>query len=146
MQVRELCVQYRSRPDLPPIDHRRVLDTPRALVDLLLPILAPEPVEVFVMVCLTKKFHLLGFHEVARGTIDNVQVASRDIFKAAILSNAAMFVVAHNHPSGDPTPSDADIAITRSITASAKLLAVPILDHIVIGDGKYFSFKEGGEL
>ena len=59
---------------------------------------------------------------------------------------AAMFVVAHNHPSGDPTPSDADIAITRSIAASAKLLAVPILDHIVIGDGKYFSFKEGGEL
>ena len=145
MQVRELCVQYRPRPDLPPIDRRRVLDTPRELVDLLLPILALEPVEVFVMVCLTKKFHLLGFHEVARGTIDNVQVASRDIFKAAILSNAAMFVVAHNHPSGDPTPSDADIAITRSIAASAKLLAVPILDHIVSGDGKYFSFKEGGE-
>ena len=146
MQVRELCVQYRARPDLPPFDYQRVLSNPRELVDFLLPILGQEPVEVFVMVCLTTKFHLLGFHEVARGSIDNVHVAPRDIFKTAILSNAAMFVVAHNHPSGDPTPSPDDVAITRAIAAGAQLMSVPILDHIVIGDGRYFSFKEGGQL
>jgi DNA repair protein RadC len=98
MQVRELCVQYRARPDLPPFDYQRVLSNPRELVDFLLPILGQEPVEVFVMVCLTTKFHLLGFHEVARGSIDNVHVAPRDIFKTAILSNAAMFVVGHYVP------------------------------------------------
>lgn len=146
MQVRELCVQYRPRPDLPPFDHRRVLKTPRDIVEFLLPILGQEPVEVFVMVCLTTKFHLLGFHEVARGSIDTVHVAPRDIFKTAILSNAAMFVVAHNHPSGDPTPSPDDVAITRAIVAGAQLLSVPLVDHIVIGDGRYFSFKEGGHL
>jgi DNA repair protein RadC len=146
MQVRELCVQYRARPDLPPFDDGRVLTTPQQLVDFLVPILGQESVEVFVMVCLSTKFHLLGFHEVARGSIDNVHVAPRDIFKAAILSNAAMFVVAHNHPSGDPTPSPDDIAITRAISAGAQLMSVPMLDHIVIGDGRYFSFKEGGQL
>jgi DNA repair protein RadC len=83
---------------------------------------------------------------VARGSIDNVYVAPRDIFKTAILSNAAMFVVAHNHPSGDPTPSQDDVAITRAIAAGAQLMSVPILDHIVIGDGRYYSFKEGGHL
>lgn len=111
-----------------------------------MPVLAEEPVEVFVMVCLTSRSHVLGYHEVARGAIDNVHVAPRDVFKAAILSNAAAFVVAHNHPSGDPAPSPEDAEITRTIVAGAHLLSVHFLDHIVIGEGRYFSFKEGGLL
>ena len=71
---------------------------------------------------------------------------STQVFKAAILANAAAIVLAHNHPSGDPAPSPDDTALTRRLVEAGKLIGVDVLDHIVIGDGRYVSFRERGWL
>jgi DNA repair protein RadC len=81
---------------------------------------------------------------VYRGSINTSQVRIGELFKAAIRRNAASIVVIHNHPSGDPTPSPDDVAITRGIVQAGKLLDVDVLDHIVIGRGKFVSLKERG--
>ena len=66
--------------------------------------------------------------------------------KAALLANAAAIVVSHNDPSGDTTPSPDDVELTRRLAAAGEVLGVPVLDHIIIGDGRYYSFKEAGRL
>ncbi len=81
---------------------------------------------------------------VYRGSINSSQVRIGELFKAAIRRNAASIVVIHNHPSGDPTPSPDDVAITRGIVQAGKLLDVDVLDHLVIGRGKFVSLKERG--
>ena len=68
------------------------------------------------------------------------------MFKAALLANAAAIILAHNHPSGDPTPSADDVALTQRLRAAGDLLGIDVLDHVVIGDGHYSSFKELGRL
>ena len=68
------------------------------------------------------------------------------MFKAALLANAAAIVATHVHPSGDPTPSPDDVAVTRRLVAAGEILGIPLLDHIIIGDGRYYSFKEGARL
>ena len=145
MLVRELTVQYRVRPDLPAYDDH-VLRIPREVAAFLRPILENEPVEVFLVLCLTVKHRPLAYHELGRGGIDSVLASPREIFKIALLANAAAIVVAHNHPSGDPTPSPNDNALTRTLAAGAILLDVGFLDHVIVGDGRYFSFKEMGVL
>jgi DNA repair protein RadC len=81
---------------------------------------------------------------VYRGSVNSSQVRIGELFKVAIRRNATSLVVIHNHPSGDPTPSPDDIAITRGIVQAGKLLDVEVLDHIVIGQGKFVSLKERG--
>ncbi|MGH9204568.1 MAG: JAB domain-containing protein [Vicinamibacterales bacterium] len=68
------------------------------------------------------------------------------MFKAALLANAAAIIVSHNHPSGDPSPTLDDLEVTRRLAATGEVLGIPVLDHIIVGDGRYFSFKEGGRL
>lgn len=79
-----------------------------------------------------------------RGSLNSSQVRVGEIFKAAIRVNAAAIIVVHNHPSGDPTPSPDDLAITRAIVEAGKLLDVQVLDHLVIGQGRFISLKERG--
>ena len=73
-------------------------------------------------------------------------VHPREVFKAALLANAASIVLAHNHPSGDPAPSPDDVALTRRLVDAGRLLGVEVLDHIVIGEGRYVSVRELGWL
>jgi DNA repair protein RadC len=73
-------------------------------------------------------------------------VHPREVFKAALLANAAAIIVSHNHPSGDPSPTLDDLEVTGRLTATGEVLGIPVLDHIIIGDGRYFSFKEGGRM
>jgi DNA repair protein RadC len=87
---------------------------------------------------------VLDIVEVYQGSLNSSQVRVGELFKAAIRRNAAAIVVVHNHPSGDPTPSPDDIAITRAIVQAGKILDVDVLDHLVIGGGKYISLKERG--
>ena len=144
MRIRELRVEYRPREDLPTLD--ATLASPRETATFLVPVLEHEPVEVFLVLCLTTKHRLIAYHELGRGGIDSVLASPREIFKIALLSNAAAIVVAHNHPSGDPTPSPNDNALTRTLAAGAILLDLGFLDHVIVGDGCYFSFKETGVL
>ena len=70
----------------------------------------------------------------------------REVFKVAILSNAYSILLAHNHPSGDTTPSQEDLNITKRIKSASEIMGIPILDHLIIGSNGYYSFKENGEL
>ncbi len=85
-------------------------------------------------------------HDVARGNLHQVEVDPAQVFRAALLANAHQIIVAHNHPSGDPTPTIEDIELTRRLTQAGEILGIKVLDHIVIGLGCYCSFKETGRL
>ena len=146
MLVRELQLVYRPRPDLPTSDGPHRLGVPRDAAAFLMPIIQHEACEVFGILCLTTKHELICWHEVARGSLDTCIVHPREVFKAALLANAACLIGAHNHPSGDPNPSPDDLVLTRNLVAAGIVLGVPFVDHIVIGNGRYFSFKETGGL
>ena len=81
---------------------------------------------------------------VYRGSVNSSQVRIGELFKPAIRQNATSLVVVHNHPSGDPTPSPDDVAITRGIVQAGKMLDIEVLEHLVIGRGKFVSLKERG--
>lgn len=146
MRVKELAIIYRTRLDLPAFDAYQSLATPRQAASFLIPILGQEATEVFGIVCLSTKHHFIAWHEVSRGSLDTTVVHPRDVFKAALLVNAACILGTHNHPSGDPIPSPDDLELTRRLAAAGELMGIPLIDHLIIGDGRYYSFKEGGRL
>ena len=115
-----------------------------------LPILEAELSELayerFVALALNTKNHLTAVLPVSSGSLNASIVHPRELFQRAILANAASIIVCHNHPSGDPTPSPEDIALTRKLVEAGQLLDIPILDHVILGYGKYSSFKEMGLL
>src|SRR5438876_10625041 len=101
--------------------------------------------EMFVVILLDGKNRILGFNVVSVGSLTAALVHPREVFKAAILSNAAALVLVHNHPSGDPTPSAEDRAITERLRQVGELVGIRVLDHVVIGDeGQFVSFAEEG--
>jgi DNA repair protein RadC len=81
---------------------------------------------------------------ISRGLLNSSLVAPREVFRAMIAANAAAVILAHNHPSGDPTPSPDDRIITEQLVAAGRLLDIPVHDHIILGDGRYVSFVESG--
>jgi DNA repair protein RadC len=94
---------------------------------------------------LDRRNRVIDIEEIYRGSVSSSQVRIGELFKNAISHNASAMIVAHNHPSGDPTPSPDDVALTRAIVQAGKLLDTDILDHIVIGNsGKWVSLKERG--
>ena len=100
--------------------------------------------EHFRVLLLDTRNHVLDIVEVYRGSVNTSQVRVGEIFKAAIRRNASALIVVHNHPSGDPTPSPDDMAVTRAIVQAGKLLDAEVLDHLVIGQGRFVSMKERG--
>ena len=103
--------------------------------------------EHFIVLLLDTKHRVNAIHTVAIGTLSQALVHPREVFKAALLANAAAVILAHNHPSGDVTPSPEDLAITKRLKDAGELLGVPVLDHLIIGDGgAYASLKDRGEL
>jgi DNA repair protein RadC len=104
--------------------------------------------EHFVVILVNRKNEVIGINTVSVGSLIGSIVSPREVFKPAILSNAAALICAHNHPSGDPKPSAEDRAITERLFNAGKLLDIQILDHIIIGDGNtaYYSFADNGTL
>ena len=100
------------------------------------------PEEHIWLICLDTKCHVNGVFEIAVGTVNEVQTSSREIYKRALMVGAVNVILAHNHPSGDTTPSDADVKITSQVAEAGKLLGIPLLDHIIIGKRCYYSFHE----
>jgi DNA repair protein RadC len=82
--------------------------------------------------------------ELYRGSVSSAQVRVGEVFREAVRKNASALIAIHNHPSGDPTPSPDDVALTRAIVQAGKLLDVDVLDHLVIGQGRWVSLKERG--
>lgn len=102
--------------------------------------------EHFQVVLLNVKNQVLGIELVSVGGLSATLAHPREIFRLAIRRNASAVVLCHNHPSGDPAPSPEDIAITRRLTAAGELLGIDVLDHVIIGDNRYASFRERGLL
>lgn len=101
--------------------------------------------EVLVLVTLDTKNKVTGLFQVSHGHLSGSVVHPREIFKRAIMNNAAFIMLVHNHPSGDCTPSIEDVEISRRVKEAGELLGIPLLDHIVIGD-LYCSLKERGDI
>jgi DNA repair protein RadC len=100
--------------------------------------------EVMRVLLLDTRNHVLGIVDVASGSLNAAHIRVAEVFTPAVRRNAAAILLVHNHPSGDPTPSPDDVAITRVILEAGKLLDIDVLDHLVIGQGRYVSLKERG--
>ena len=103
------------------------------------------------VILLDTRYHLLRIAEVSLGSLNESIAHPRDVFRPAVISSAYAVIVVHNHPSGDPSPSQADHSLTRRLAEAAELLQIKLLDHIIIGApsesrAPYFSFKEAGVL
>ncbi len=109
------------------------LDRPENVVLLLREQNLLKNVETLQVLSVNTRRRLIRVDPVADGTLDTILVHSREVFKAAIAANAAAVVLAHNHPSGDPSPSEADIKVTRDLIRAGQLLKIEVLDHIIIG-------------
>jgi DNA repair protein RadC len=145
MILRELKILYAPgrRVDY---DNRRALTSPRDAAAILIPLLQDQPGEVIGVLLLDARSRLLAWHECARGQLAGVNVEPREVFRAALLANAHSLILAHCHPSGDPTPSPDDVALTARMQAAGVLLGIEVADHIVIGHERYWSFRDAGQL
>jgi DNA repair protein RadC len=111
-----------------------VLDNPENVVRLLREKNLVKNVETLQVLLLNTRHRLIRVDEkITEGTLDTLLVHPREVFRAAIAANAAAVVLAHNHPSGDPTPSEADIKVTRDLIRAGQLLKIEVLDHVIIG-------------
>jgi DNA repair protein RadC len=110
-----------------------LLDTPERIADLLREESRPQDVEQFRVVMLNTRRRLIGLETISQGTLDTLLVHPREVFKRAIAANASAVVLVHNHPSGDPTPSEADVKVTRDLIRAGQLLKIEVLDHVIIG-------------
>jgi DNA repair protein RadC len=116
------------------------------LMDYLTAVMARERVEHFRVLFLDGRNRLLADEAQARGTVNHTPVYPREVVKRALELHATAIVLVHNHPSGDPTPSRTDIDMTREIKAAASALAIVLHDHVIIGNGKWLSFRREGLL
>jgi len=133
-----------------PYSCKATLNSPEDVRDLLTKSMEMhlEAEEVLIMLTVDIKNRVTGIFEVSRGSLSSSLVHPREVFKRALLMNAAGIFVAHNHPSGDVAPSWDDTAITKRLKDAGEILGVSLLDHLVIGDTpeRYYSFKEAGLL
>lgn len=110
----------------------------------LLPELRDEPVEVFRVLLLDARHRVMAGPEVSRGTLTNSLVHPREVFRPAIVAGAAAVILAHNHPSGSARPSPEDDAVTRRLADAGRLLGIPVLDHVIVGEREHTSYRERG--
>jgi DNA repair protein RadC len=150
-RIRELVFAYRPLRD----NDGRLVDiatlvfnTPRIAAATLGPLLTHEPVEVFAVACLSTKLRLLAWHVLSRGTRASTPVSMPDVFvPACVTPGTTGLIVVHNHPSGDPAPSQDDARLTVRLCQAADVLDIGLLDHLIVGDAeRYYSFRESGAL
>ena len=148
IRLREMTIRYSASRDGDgkPLLTDRVIQCATDIAPARVSLLGQEAVEVFVVVCLSTRRRIIAYHEVGRGTIDSASADPRDVFKAALLANASAVIVSHNHPSGDPAPSADDRLLTQRLLQAGQVLHVPVVDHIVVGDREWLSFRDLGLL
>jgi DNA repair protein RadC len=120
------------------------IDCKDAVVKLLAPHMMFLPREEFRVILLDSKQKLIRVQTVSLGSLDKALVEPRDVFRPAITAGAASLVIVHNHPSGDPKPSEDDVLLTRELCMCGKILGITVLDHIIIGKQDHVSFRESG--
>ncbi|MFA6851163.1 MAG: DNA repair protein RadC [Selenomonadaceae bacterium] len=125
-------------------EKRYVIHGPEDAAVYVMPRFRYETKEHFAVMLLNTKNHVLSVHVVSIGSLSASIVHPREVFREAIQNAAASVILLHNHPSGDPSPSREDILVTERLVKAGKIMDIPVLDHIIIGDDKYISLKEKG--
>ncbi len=144
-----------SLRDCPMPHDLRVCDTPDRVAEYWRTHVRSHPyfnpdVECFVVLLLTTRRHIKGHVLISTGTLDTILVHPREVFRPAIIAAASAIVLVHNHPSGDPTPSEADVKVTRDLIRAGQLLKLEVLDHLIMGSATperpkdYASLRELG--
>lgn len=130
-----------------PYDHDN-LNAPANAANLFRSLIDDSDREVFAVCATDSKLRPVMLHVIGVGGIDCCPYSVSNIFKTAILSNASSIFIAHNHPSGDVSPSDEDISTTKKVRAAGKVLGIELIDHLIIGNnsGVYYSFKDSGKM
>ena len=123
-----------------------VLADPARLIGYLTAVLAREKIEQFRILFLDEADRLIADEAQARGTVNHTPVYPREVVRRAIELEAAAIILVHNHPSGDPTPSREDLAMTTQVVEAAAVLGIVVRDHVIVGNGRWTSFREAGLL
>jgi DNA repair protein RadC len=125
---------------------RNRISSPKEAAMYIMPQMRHLTHEYFIVILLNTKNQVMDKIQISEGSLNCAVVHPREVYAPAIIKHAAAIVVAHNHPSGDPRPSDEDRELTRALVRTGAIIGIPVLDHVVIGDNKYYSFKEKAEL
>ncbi|MBS4015527.1 MAG: DNA repair protein RadC [Candidatus Latescibacteria bacterium] len=118
------------------------IDNPKTAIELLRTELKEYKKEHFKLIMLNSRNKVIDIADISTGTLNASLVHPREVFEAAIKHHSASVILVHNHPSGDPEPSDDDLKITKKLVESGKILSIDVVDHIIIGKDGYYSFKE----
>ena len=138
------AIELGRRLPLESPEERPAINSPKDAADLVQYEMSALEQEHLRVLLLDRRNRVLEIVEIYKGSVNSSQVRVGEIFKEAVRKNASGLIVVHNHPSGDPTPSPDDVAVTRAIIQAGKLLDVDVLDHLVIGQGRWVSLKERG--
>ncbi len=127
-----------------PFEQRDGIHSPAEAAEMIMYEMSALEQEQMWVLCLDTRNRLIRREPIYQGSVNSSQVRVGELFKFAVRHNATSIIVAHNHPSGDPTPSPDDVAVTRAIVQAGKLLDIDVLDHLVIGQGRFVSLKDRG--
>jgi len=136
LNLKEEYTDYPTRP---------IMSSPEKVYEILKPLFLPDR-ETFYLLSLNTKNGIIAIRTISIGSLNSNVVHPREVFKAAILDSASSVIVAHNHPSGDASPSKEDLAITKNLVETGKIIGITLTDHVIIGDGRHYSMKESGSI
>jgi len=138
------AIELGNRLRLEAPDERSAIHSPADAAALLTYEMSALEQEELRVICLDTRNRVIHIEQVYKGSLNTSQIRVGELFKTAIRRNAATILIVHNHPSGDPTPSPDDVAVTRAFVQAGKLLDIDVLDHLVIGGGRWVSLKDRG--
>ena len=138
------CFELGKRQDLEPELKDFDIKDPQSVIKAIRTSIKDKAKEHFKLILLNTRNKIIGISTISIGTLNTSLVHPREVFKEAIIHNAMSVVLAHNHPSGDPEPSEDDLTITRRLVEAGKILGVEVIDHIIISKNGFFSFKDKG--
>lgn len=125
-----------------PSDGSYLISSPAKAAALVMEEIRYLPREVFIVIMLNTRGEAIAIEKIAEGDLNSAAVEAREIFGTAVRKNAFSVILVHNHPSGDPSPSQADIETTNRLIEAGNIIGIPVADHLIIGNGKFYSFKE----
>ena len=136
------CVELARRLSGAPILRSEEYTSSKKIYDLIRPYLEDKQTEHFLIITLDSRYHLIAMDNISIGTVNQSLVHPREVFKAAINRRASFIILAHNHPSGDSNPSKEDLIVTEKLMSISKVIGIPIIDHVIVGDANFMSLKD----
>lgn len=140
------AIELGNRLSLETPEDKRAISSPKDAADMVLHAMGSLEQEEFRVMLLDRRNKVISIELLYRGSVSSSQIRIAEVFKEAVRKNCSSVILFHNHPSGDPDPSNDDIAVTRGIVQAGKILEIEVLDHIIIGNNRWYSMKEKGQV